>query len=96
MVVKLDTILEQLLAVSKEFDIDLLITADHGNCEEMGTPEAPKTAHTTNLVPFWWIKGGEVQKNIAKKGELSDFAPTILQMFELEVPAEMTGKNLIG
>ncbi|MBO4203757.1 hypothetical protein J5893_02895 [bacterium] len=52
----MDDILRQLLELSKAFDVDLLITADHGNCEEMGTPEAPKTAHTTNLVPFWWVK----------------------------------------
>lgn len=94
MVVKLDDILRQLLELSKAFDVDLLITADHGNCEEMGTPEAPKTAHTTNLVPFWWVKKWEVQAEIKKEGELSDFAPTVLCMFGIKTPEEMTGQRL--
>lgn len=94
MIKKLDDILAQLLRLSKEHQVDLLITADHGNCEEMGTPEAPKTAHTTNLVPFWWVQGGEVQEAIVNKGELSDFAPTILHLFGLEIPSVMSGKVL--
>jgi 2,3-bisphosphoglycerate-independent phosphoglycerate mutase len=44
-----------MLKLSKDHDIDILLTADHGKCEEMGTPENPKTAHTTNLVPCWHI-----------------------------------------
>jgi 2,3-bisphosphoglycerate-independent phosphoglycerate mutase len=60
----LDEVVEQMLQLSKEYDIELLITADHGNCEDIGTPAAPKTSHTTNPVPFWYIKQGEVQNTI--------------------------------
>jgi len=64
MVEKLDNIIQQIIQLSKDFDVDILLTSDHGNCEEMGSPESPKTAHTTNPVPFWYIKQGEVQNNI--------------------------------
>jgi 2,3-bisphosphoglycerate-independent phosphoglycerate mutase len=92
---KLNSILEQLLTVSKAFDVDILLTADHGNCEEMGTPEAPKTSHTTNPVPFWYIKQGVVQEAIREQGALYDFAPTVLALFGIEKPNEMTGKSLL-
>jgi 2,3-bisphosphoglycerate-independent phosphoglycerate mutase len=95
MMSKLDDIAQQLIKLSKDFDVDILLTADHGNCEEMGTPELPKTSHTTNPVPFWYIKAGEVQGNIKEKGALYDFAPTILALFGIEKPAEMTGESLI-
>ena len=95
MVEKLDDIIQQIIKLSKDFDIDILLTSDHGNCEEMGTPEAPKTAHTANPVPFRYIKQGEVQENIPEKGWLSDFAPTVLAMFNIPKPTEMTGENLI-
>jgi 2,3-bisphosphoglycerate-independent phosphoglycerate mutase len=92
---KLNDIVEQMLALSKEFDIDILLTADHGNCEEMGTPELPKTSHTTNPVPFWYIKQGQVQENIKSTGALYDFAPTVLAEYGIEKPGEMTGESLI-
>jgi 2,3-bisphosphoglycerate-independent phosphoglycerate mutase len=95
MIVKLDDIVQQLLKLSADYDVDLLITADHGNCEEMGTPELPKTSHTTNPVPFRYIKKGEVQSTIKKVGALYDFAPTVLALFGIEKPVEMTGENLI-
>lgn len=95
MVVKLNDILKQLLDLSKKAGVELLITADHWNCEEMWTPEAPKTSHTTNLVPFWYIKDWEVQNKIKKSGWLKDFAPTILNMFGLKKPEVMTGESLL-
>jgi 2,3-bisphosphoglycerate-independent phosphoglycerate mutase len=61
----------------------------------MGTPELPKTSHTTNPVPFWYIKQWEVQENIREKGALYDFAPTVLALFGIEKPSEMTGESLI-
>lgn len=57
---KLEDILTRMLSFCAEEDIQLFITADHGNCEEMGTFEAPQTSHTTNPVPFWSIKNREV------------------------------------
>lgn len=58
---KLDSILSDSIEFCKKNNYELLITADHGNSEDMGTPDAPKTAHTTNLVPCWYISKGKVQ-----------------------------------
>lgn len=91
----LGTFIQKTLEISKEAHIDILLTADHGNSEEMGTPEAPKTAHTTNLVPCRYIKDGEVQNNIKDYGELSDIAPTMLKILGIPVPQEMTGTSLL-
>ncbi len=71
----------------------LLITADHGNSEQMidySTGE-PHTAHTTNPVPL--ILVGKDAK--LKEGRLADLAPTMLDIMEIEKPVEMTGKTLI-
>ena len=72
----------------------LLITADHGNAEQMidYVTGDPHTAHTTNVVPLV-ILGMENIK--LKKGRLSDLAPTMLDIMELEKPKEMTGESLI-
>ena len=72
----------------------LLITADHGNAEQMidyKTGE-PHTAHTTNPVPLILI-GMEGAK--LKNGKLADLAPTMLDMMNLEKPEEMTGESLL-
>ena len=71
----------------------LLITADHGNCEQMidyKTGE-PHTAHTTNPVPLAMIG---LNKKL-KEGRLADLAPTMLDIMGLEKPAEMTGESLL-
>ncbi|MDH0733197.1 2,3-bisphosphoglycerate-independent phosphoglycerate mutase [Pseudomonas sichuanensis] len=71
-----------------------LITADHGNVEQMLDPESNQvhTAHTTNPVPLIYI-GGEQGSNL-KDGRLCDIAPTILSIMGLPIPGEMTGKTL--
>ena len=72
----------------------LLITADHGNAEQMidyKTGE-PHTAHTTNPVPLILV-GMENAK--LKEGRLADLAPTMLDLMGLEKPEEMTGESLI-
>ena len=72
----------------------LLITADHGNAEQMidyKTGE-PHTAHTTNPVPLILV-GMENAK--LREGRLADLAPTMLDIMNLEKPAEMTGESLI-
>lgn len=73
----------------------MVLTADHGNCETMIDPETggPHTAHTTNPVPVILFGGPEAAR--LRNGRLADLAPTILELMELEVPAEMTGKSLI-
>ena len=70
-----------------------LITADHGNSEQMFQEDGvfPMTAHTTNPVPFC-IVGANVQ---VRDGILADIAPTMLDLMGLEKPAEMDGKTLI-
>ena len=71
-----------------------LVTADHGNAEQMleedGT--SPHTAHTTNLVPLVLTAAG---KTVAD-GELADLAPTALALLGLTQPIQMTGRNLVG
>jgi 2,3-bisphosphoglycerate-independent phosphoglycerate mutase len=70
-----------------------LISADHGNCEQMLQEDgvSPMTAHTTNPVPFC-IVGADVK---LKDGRLCDIAPTMLDLMGLEKPAEMDGESLI-
>ena len=74
-----------------------IITADHGNAEYMwdANTESTVTAHSTNPVPFMVI-GEELKgKQLKEDGRLSDIAPTILDMMNLEQPAQMTGNSLI-
>lgn len=52
----LGDVVQKLIDWSRELDMTLIITADHGNCERMGTPEHPDTAHTQNPVPCWMIR----------------------------------------
>jgi len=70
-----------------------LVTADHGNAEQMLEPDgvSPHTAHTTNLVPL--IVTSE-RFALRESGELSDIAPTILGMLGVPIPVDMTGKPL--
>lgn len=73
-----------------------LITADHGNCEQMADEETgePFTAHTTNPVPF--IMVSERHRGFAlRKGKLADISPTVLDLAGISVPAEMTGRSLL-
>ncbi len=73
----------------------LLITADHGNAEQMFDHETgqPHTAHTLNPVPFVLVNGprGAALRN----GRLCDIAPTVLQLMHLALPSEMTGRALL-
>jgi 2,3-bisphosphoglycerate-independent phosphoglycerate mutase len=73
-----------------------LITADHGNCEQMIDPTTgqPHTAHTTNLVPFHLIDEASRGLKLREGGALEDVAPTMLGLLGLEKPAEMSGRDL--
>lgn len=75
----------------------VLITADHGNAEQMVDPGdgQPFTAHTTNPVPFIYIDDRNKNAGLLE-GRLEDIAPTMLKLLLLPIPAEMTGKPLIG
>lgn len=71
-----------------------LITADHGNADQMYEPDgSPFTAHTTNKVPFV-VCGADVK--LREGGKLADIAPTMLQLMGLEQPKEMDGVSLIS
>ena len=87
-----DTNLKRIYEKCKENDITLVVTADHGNAEYMIDYEGNIiTTHTTNKVPFIVCKKGITLEN----GKLSDIAPTLLELGELEIPKEMTGKSLM-
>jgi 2,3-bisphosphoglycerate-independent phosphoglycerate mutase len=74
---------------------EALVTADHGNCEQMMDYESGQnhTQHTTELVPLVYIGNRPVQLDPAG-GKLADIAPTLLAMMGLPQPQEMTGANL--
>ncbi len=76
----------------KELNGIMIVTADHGNCEEMLDDNGNiVTSHTTSEVPLIVTK-----ENIRLvPGKLADIAPTILDLLDLEIPVEMTGKSLI-
>ncbi|WP_429163480.1 2,3-bisphosphoglycerate-independent phosphoglycerate mutase [Desulfitispora alkaliphila] len=73
-----------------------LLTADHGNAEQMvGVEEKPHTAHTSNVVPMILVSE-KLRSGRLKQGRaLEDIAPTLLAMLEIDKPAEMTGTNII-
>ena len=77
----------------------LMITADHGNVEQMQDYDSGQvhTQHTTELVPLIYIHENATPSNtkIAQNGKLSDLAPTLLALMGLPQPNEMTGKNLV-
>ncbi|EGW37084.1 2,3-bisphosphoglycerate-independent phosphoglycerate mutase [Desulfosporosinus sp. OT] len=75
----------------------LLITADHGNAEEKVDPQTklPLTAHSTNLVPFILVNDTFKGQLLREGGALCDVASTILELLNIPVPKEMTGKSLL-
>jgi 2,3-bisphosphoglycerate-independent phosphoglycerate mutase len=78
-----------------ELDGKCIVTADHGNCEQMRNPDgSPNTAHTTNLVHFIYVAKDAGQFR-CEDGILADVAPTLLSLFGMEKPKEMTGRNLL-
>ncbi|NLP43210.1 MAG: 2,3-bisphosphoglycerate-independent phosphoglycerate mutase [Peptococcaceae bacterium] len=74
-----------------------IITADHGNAESMidSQTNSPLTAHTTNMVPFILVSESHKGQSLREGGALCDIAPTMLEIMDLEVPPEMTGKSLL-
>jgi 2,3-bisphosphoglycerate-independent phosphoglycerate mutase len=83
--------------VSKLLDLDgrCIVTADHGNCEQMRNPDgSPNTAHTTNLVHFIYVAKDAGQFR-CEDGILADVAPTLLFLLGLPQPKEMIGHNLL-
>ncbi len=91
----LDACVGRLVEAVESVGGEMLITADHGNCEQMEDPDSgqPHTAHTTDLVPLVYVGPRPLQLQ-AKDGKLSDIAPTLLKLMGLPQPKEMTGKAL--
>ena len=73
-----------------------IITADHGNCEQMVGPDGePFTAHTTNPVPLILVDDMRKEAKFRTGGRLCDLAPTLLALMGLPVPEEMSGRSLL-
>jgi 2,3-bisphosphoglycerate-independent phosphoglycerate mutase len=89
-----DECLSKMIETAKQHDYEVIIIADHGNCDNAINPDdTPNTQHSTNVVPFFYITE---RKNVKiQPGQLSDVAPTLCKILGLEVPKEMTGKQLV-
>ncbi|MYE20014.1 MAG: 2,3-bisphosphoglycerate-independent phosphoglycerate mutase [Rhodospirillales bacterium] len=72
----------------------LLLTADHGNAEQMGTPSSPQTSHTTNPVPVLLHDGAGPGPRLPD-GTLADLAPTALRLLGVDIPSSMRGTPLV-
>ena len=90
-----DKCLQQIVAATEEAGAELLITADHGNVEQMLDPKTnqPLTSHTSGPVPLVYV--GTSGRQFISNGSLSDLAPTLLSLLDMPVPKEMTGKILL-
>ncbi|WP_336361419.1 2,3-bisphosphoglycerate-independent phosphoglycerate mutase [Haladaptatus sp. ZSTT2] len=76
----------------------VLITADHGNADDMGTSENPDTAHTLNPVPLIYLtpENTDGGRTVIADGTLANIAPTLLSLIGIEKPAKMTGESLLA
>jgi 2,3-bisphosphoglycerate-independent phosphoglycerate mutase len=90
----LDACLGRLVAAIEETGGQMLITADHGNVEQMTDASTGQahTAHTSEPVPLVYV--GPQAVTLADSGVLADVAPTLLSLMHIEVPPEMTGRCL--
>ncbi|AKB83827.1 2,3-bisphosphoglycerate-independent phosphoglycerate mutase [Methanosarcina barkeri 3] len=90
-----DNCVGRIEAVLKEVGGVAIITADHGNAEQMENPKTgePHTAHTSNPVKCIYFGNDEVKA--LKNGKLCDLAPTLLEILKVRKPEEMTGESLI-
>ncbi|HIX65529.1 MAG TPA: 2,3-bisphosphoglycerate-independent phosphoglycerate mutase [Candidatus Anaerotruncus excrementipullorum] len=89
-----DTCLGRTLEAILKMGGRALVTADHGNADQMFEPDgSPFTAHTTNPVPLIAVGCGEIK--LREGGRLADLAPTLLELWGLPQPPEMTGHSLL-
>jgi len=90
--------------VLREHGAHVLLTADHGNADDLGSEANPHTAHTLNLVPLVYLapaggtdgtgdlSGG---RSVRDGGTLADIAPTLLEVMGVDQPGAMTGESLL-
>jgi 2,3-bisphosphoglycerate-independent phosphoglycerate mutase len=102
-----DRCLARLVPACREAGAHVLVTADHGNADDMGVPGTPHTAHTTNPVPVAYVSpdgpaldaadsGGLADGyGIREAGTLADVAPTLLSLSGIDPPGAMTGDSLL-
>ena len=89
-----DRCLDRIIPKIDLSEYTVIITADHGNCEQMINDDGSiNTQHTTNRVPFIVLDKNITLKNVV--GKLSDIAPTILSIMGIDIPKEMNGKVLV-
>jgi 2,3-bisphosphoglycerate-independent phosphoglycerate mutase len=90
-----DRLLGEVLPALERAGGEALITADHGNVEQMNDPETgqPHTSHTTNPVPL--VYAGPRTLKLDDGGSLRDIAPTLLELLSLPQPKPMSGRSLI-
>ncbi len=90
-----DGCIARVVEAVRQMNGHLLITADHGNCEQMQDYETGQkhTQHTTELVPFIYV--GDKPATVRTGGKLSDVAPTLLDLMGIDKPSEMTGVGLL-
>lgn len=85
----IDNAVGQLITALKQVEGEMVLIADHGNCEQMkADTQTPHTAHTLNPVPLIYFGRTGAQ---VKNGGLADVAPTLLELLGLKIPKEMTG-----
>jgi 2,3-bisphosphoglycerate-independent phosphoglycerate mutase len=89
-----DACVKRVVTAALAHGYTILLTADHGNADYMINEDGtPNTAHTLNPVPLFLIDTSYRGKLLS--GKLGDLAPTILQLLNISIPAEMTGQVLI-
>jgi len=93
-----DEQLGRLVATLHGAGAHVVVTADHGNADDMGTPEDPHTAHTLNPVPLVYLgpDGGDGDRTARDGGTLADVAPTLLGLLGVQQPSAMTGDPLLS
>jgi 2,3-bisphosphoglycerate-independent phosphoglycerate mutase len=90
-----DNALQEVVTAAEQAGYAVLVTADHGNAEEMLLGERHSTQHSHNLVPLV-LAGKHGAAALREGGRLADVAPTVLALMGLEQPGEMTGESLLA
>jgi len=96
-----DDQLGRLVPALRSSGADVLLTADHGNADDMGTADEPHTAHTFNPVPFVFLDADAADEDLSgghavrEGGALRDVSPTLLALLGIDQPSEMTGESLL-